>query len=476
MRVYLILFRKTQNQNQELENQDKKDTVSQKHPPKRHLSRGDTDIQSIAINITAAFEIFKEIYEKFIKDPIINLESYLIKDYNEKIAIYEADPYQIHRDSIKQQKNHIYKLLKTDCYPRFLKSETYKTLFAMENFGGTNNRSNNNDSGGKFGRVSCVDNKRKREVNYNNRQNFELEARSSGPTTLINSTNLIETEPKNQNNTGNKSQKHNIKKKNSIIPNDLHLKITENIGRLSISNHAPSEKEKERILNKQSTLLSIDQIYIPKEKDNNSTGVSLPKIKPLKEQRQSALAYLKDKIPTSIQKITKKRDRSEPRNPSKEKNTFSSNKVLRSIKPRRSKSTIQKVLAKTNNKNEILKDNDNKQVTNTKIAGKVSTFEESNSMERLAMIEMLMNPTKVDKEVEDLLTTGSDQIKKGQETLSEDKKNQNTTLTHKSQSTTDKPYLRKRSISQDRAKSNPPNNRNSKSINIGNEGEETVRF
>ena len=294
-----------------------------------------------------------------------------------------------------------------------------------------------------------------------NRQNFEVEARSSGPTTLINSTNLIETEPKNQNNTSNKSQKHNIKKKNSIIPNDLHLKITENIGRLSISNHAPSEKEKERMLNKQSTLLSIDQIYIPKEKDN-SAGVSLPKIKPLKEQRQSALAYLKDKIPTSIQKITKKRDRSEPRNPSKEKNTSRGNKVLRSIKPRRSKSTIQKVLAKTNNKNEILKDNDHKQVTSTKIAGKVSTFEESNSMERLAMIEMLMNPTKVDKEVEDLLTTGSDQIKK--EKVFEDKKNQNTTLAHKSQSTTEKPYLRKRSISQDRAKSNPPNNRNSKSI------------
>ena len=101
-----------------------------------------------------AMKIFKKIYTDFIEGSIINLNSHLFQDFKTKLELYETDIHLINVNSLQQQKLHIYNLLRSDCYPRFLKSDVYKELFKEENFGSgssSSGKSSGKNSGHGYG-------------------------------------------------------------------------------------------------------------------------------------------------------------------------------------------------------------------------------------------------------------------------------------------------------------------------------------
>ena len=91
---------------------------------------------------------FCSIYNEFVLESLINLDSNLVKDFREKKEKLEIeqneenyDQVLIDKDSLSGQKDHVYKLMKSDCYPRFLKSERYRVLVGKENSDNTKDSS-----------------------------------------------------------------------------------------------------------------------------------------------------------------------------------------------------------------------------------------------------------------------------------------------------------------------------------------------
>lgn len=75
-----------------------------------------------------AYEKFCKIYENFIVESVINLDSNLISEFRALKKEFEKDQTAITLNCLEPQKIHVYKLMKSDCYPRFLKSENFKKL------------------------------------------------------------------------------------------------------------------------------------------------------------------------------------------------------------------------------------------------------------------------------------------------------------------------------------------------------------
>ena len=72
--------------------------------------------------------IFNQIYTDFIADSVINLNSGLFADFKSKHKIYKENPELLKQEAsscLSTQKDHVYKLMKSDSYPRFLKSDIY---------------------------------------------------------------------------------------------------------------------------------------------------------------------------------------------------------------------------------------------------------------------------------------------------------------------------------------------------------------
>jgi hypothetical protein len=73
-------------------------------------------------------------YEDFVQEQVINLDSGLTNEFKALMAIAKNEPESLSNNPLERQERHIYQLLKTDCYPRFLKSDIYKSIFTRENF------------------------------------------------------------------------------------------------------------------------------------------------------------------------------------------------------------------------------------------------------------------------------------------------------------------------------------------------------
>ena len=82
-------------------------------------------------------------YEDFVQEQVINLDSGLTNEFKALMAIAKNEPESLSNNPLERQERHIYQLLKTDCYPRFLKSDIYKSIFTRENFEAGTKKGNN---------------------------------------------------------------------------------------------------------------------------------------------------------------------------------------------------------------------------------------------------------------------------------------------------------------------------------------------
>ena len=75
-----------------------------------------------------------KIDEEFVTSEVINLNSSLTSQFKKLLDLPETE---LTPESLEPQITHVYQLMKTDCYPRFLQSDIYKKLFELENFAST---------------------------------------------------------------------------------------------------------------------------------------------------------------------------------------------------------------------------------------------------------------------------------------------------------------------------------------------------